>query len=253
VLEERTFFNYREMHEFSLANKESYAQASPFPHILIDNVLPLDLLQALVDAIPSQHDDVAWRKITAQYKSGGASQSGKLGLPHEHQVSPVIRNLLWEMNSSTFIRFLEKLTGIKGLIPDPKLQGGGVHQILPGGVLGVHTDFTEHRYYNLSRRLNVLLYLNEDWKDEYGAHLELWSSDMSRCVKRIRPSLGRCVIFTTDDNSFHGHPQVLACPEGMTRKSIALYYYTNGRSDDVSATTGTDWRETSGSELPPIE
>jgi hypothetical protein len=253
VLEERTFLDYGKLRNFSNENKEKYVNADPFPHILFDDLIPADLLRLVLKNIPSPDENLDWRKVTAKHKGGDFSQVGKLGMPHEHQVNTVIRNLLWEMNSGLFVRFLERLTGIENLIPDPRLQGGGVHQILPGGVLGVHADFTEHRYYKLSRRLNVLLYLNEDWKAEYGGHLELWSKDMSRCKRRIMPTLGRCVIFTTNDDSFHGHPQVLRCPEGMTRKSIALYYYTNGRSDEVIPTNATDWREAPNSERPPLE
>lgn len=253
MLENETFFTYGKMAKFARENHQAYVSAEPFPHIMIEDFISADKLALIMNSIPDPGSDLSWRKVTAEYEGGGFSQKGKLGLPHEHQVNSVLRNLLWEMNSSSFVRFLEKMTGIEGLIPDPKLQGGGVHQILPGGVLGVHTDFTEHRYYKLSRRLNVLLYLNEDWKEEYNGHLELWSRDMSRCVRRIMPKLGRCVIFSTDDDSYHGHPEVLNCPEGVTRKSIALYYYTNGRPDQVAPTTATNWREASRDNLPPLE
>ncbi|MFT5484605.1 MAG: Rps23 Pro-64 3,4-dihydroxylase Tpa1-like proline 4-hydroxylase, partial [Halieaceae bacterium] len=137
---------------------------------------------------------------------------------------------------------------------DPKLQGGGIHQVLPGGVLAVHADFTRHRLLNLDRRLNVLVYLNQHWEDDWGGHLELWSTDMARCERRIRPLAGRCVIFNTSDKSFHGHPTVLACPKGVTRKSIALYYYTHGRDDaQVEPTRATDWQSLPDVVRPPLE
>jgi hypothetical protein len=81
----------------------------------------------------------------------------------------------------------------------------------------------------------LLLYLNRDWKEEYGGNLELWTRDMSRCIKRVLPVFNRCVVFSTTDFSFHGHPDPLTCPEGRTRKSVAMYYYSNGRpAEEIS-------------------
>jgi len=174
-------------------------------------------------------------------------------MPHLFKISAAARQLIWELNSGTFIRALEKLTGIENLIPDPSLRGGGLHQVLPGGVLGVHADFTHHVDYDLERRVNLLLYLNKDWHDDYEGHLELWNRDASRCIKRIRPLAGRCVVFNTDADSYHGHPRPLNCPDGVTRKSIAIYYYTLGRDDkNVAPTQRTDWRVLPQVDLPPL-
>jgi hypothetical protein len=115
------------------------------------------------------------------------------------------------------------------LISDPCFEGGGLHQIPRGGKLGIHADFNKHRRFGLDRRLNVILYLNKDWRDEYGGHLELWNRDVTRCEAKILPLYNRLAVFGTTDFTFHGHPDPLQCPEGMTRKSLALYYFTNGR------------------------
>lgn len=252
-LAESTIIDFSGLPALAASLKDDYQSTSPFPHTMFEGLVDSQWLAAILANIPKPSDDVNWRRITDNYDGGGYSQVGKLGLPHAQNVSPLIRELLWEMNSGEFISFLEELTGIKGLIPDPKLQGAGVHQILPGGHLGVHVDFTEHRYYKLSRRLNVLLYLNEDWQDDYGGHLELWNEKVSRCERRIRPLIGRCVIFNTDKRSWHGHPETLNCPDTVTRKSIALYYYTNGREDDTQPMTKTIWQETNRDFLPELE
>ena len=139
------------------------------------------------------------------------------------------RALLYYLNSSTFITFVEKLTSIEGLIPDPHFAGGGLHRIQKGGLLKLHVDFNKHSRLNLDRRLNILIYLNKDWKEEYGGYLELWDKDMTRCEKKILPIFNRCVIFSTNDFSYHGHPDPLNCPEDRSRQSLALYYYSNGR------------------------
>ena len=120
--------------------------------------------------------------------------------------------------------------------------------------MAVHADFTRHRLLQLDRRLNVLLYLNEHWEDEWEGHLELWAPDMKSCGRRLRPQAGRCVVFNTSDNSFHGHPEPLACPDGITRKSIALYYYTRGRDDNqVEPTHATEWQALPDVVRPPLE
>ena len=142
------------------------------------------------------------------------------------------RHLLAELNSAPVIAFLERLTGIEGLVPDPHFVGGGLHQIERGGHLKVHADFNRHPRTQLERRINLLLYLNRDWKDEYGGALELWNRDMSACEARILPLFNRCVVFSTTETSYHGHPEPLNCPEGWTRKSIALYYYAREPAGD---------------------
>ena len=138
------------------------------------------------------------------------------------------RELLYQMNSSTFLRFLETLTGIPHLIPDPHFVGGGMHQSVRGGRLAIHADFNRHPEWQLDRRLNLLLYLNTDWDETWGGQLELWDQRMTACAKAIAPVFNRMVIFSTTRTAYHGHPHPLACPEGVSRKSLALYYYSNG-------------------------
>jgi Rps23 Pro-64 3,4-dihydroxylase Tpa1-like proline 4-hydroxylase len=125
-------------------------------------------------------------------------------------------------NSYPFINFLEELTGIPKLLPDPHFNGGGLHQILNGGKLAIHTDFNQLASLDLYRRLNVLLYLNENWKDEYNGNLELWDQTCSSCVKSVAPTFNKLVVFETNKRSFHGHPKPLNTPGSVTRKSIAL-------------------------------
>ncbi|HEX7177440.1 MAG TPA: 2OG-Fe(II) oxygenase [Pyrinomonadaceae bacterium] len=207
--------------------REAYAQAAPFPHIVIDDFLPADALRQVLSEFPGARQ-IDWNKFNDPAQR-------KLGSTAESQIGEYTRFLLYQFNSSTFIRFLEKLTGISGLLPDPHFIGGGIHQILRGGFLKIHADFNRHPLLPLDRRLNLLLYLNEDWREEYGGHLELWSRDMSECRARILPVFNRCVIFSTTDYSFHGHPDPLKCPQERTRKSMALYYYSNGRPEEESS------------------
>jgi Rps23 Pro-64 3,4-dihydroxylase Tpa1-like proline 4-hydroxylase len=134
--------------------------------------------------------------------------------------------VITQLNAAPFMAFLEKLTGIAGLIPDPHLRGGGLHEIRRGGALGVHADFNFYKRLNLYRRLNLLVYLNENWTEAWGGDLELWDRQGKRCVRRISPIFNRAVVFDTSNLSYHGHPNPLQCPEERSRKSLALYYYT---------------------------
>ncbi|HEY9698240.1 MAG TPA: 2OG-Fe(II) oxygenase [Trichocoleus sp.] len=201
--------------------QEAYAQADPFPHIVIDNFLSEAVLDAILTEFPDPQS-IDWQKFEA-------AAERKLATKSELQMGESTRTLLYQLNSSTFISFLEQLTGIQGLIPDPHFVGGGLHQIEPGGYLKMHVDFNRHERLNLDRRLNLLIYLNKDWEESYGGHLELWDQEVTQCSKKILPIFNRCVIFSTTDFSYHGHPEPLTCPTGRTRKSLALYYYSNGR------------------------
>ena len=129
------------------------------------------------------------------------------------------------IHSDRFVRFLGDVTGIDPIFADPELRGGGLHSSWRGGYLNVHTDFNFHPNEDTHRRLNLIVYLNEDWQEEWGGALELWNADVSKCEARFLPKFNRAVLFETSEISFHGHPTPLNCPEGVTRKSIAVYYY----------------------------
>ena len=206
---------------------EQYLNAAPFPHIVIDDFFPVGILKTIIKEFPKP-EEIAWNEFDNKREK-------KLASTAESQMGEATRLFLYQLNSSSFINFLETLTGIEGLIPDPHFWGGGLHQITRGGYLKIHADFNWHEKLRLDRRLNLLLYLNQDWPEAYGGHLELWNRDMSHCEKRVLPVFNRCVIFNTTDTSYHGHPEPLACPPGQTRKSLALYYYSNGRPDDETS------------------
>jgi len=209
------------LQELAETHRHAYAAADPFPHVVIDDFLPRCVLDQVLAEIPKP-GEISWIEFDD-------ARGKKLASKAETQLGSATRLLLYQLNSSPLIDFLETLTGIRGLIPDPHFWGGGVHQIVRGGFLKVHTDFNRHPRLKLDRRLNLLVYLNPEWQEEWGGGLELWDRDMSECRKRILPVFGRCVIFSTTDFSNHGHPDPLSCPEGVTRKSLALYYYSNGR------------------------
>lgn len=199
-----------------------YRSARPFPHAVVDEFLPEATANALLDEFP-EPGSIEWGASYAD------ERQLKLACEDTTLMGSATRQLILYLNSGEVLQFLEQLTGIHGLLPDPYLKGGGLHQSKPGGFLKVHADFNWYERLGLHRRLNLLLYLNPDWEEEYGGHLELWNREMTACEQRILPVLNRCVVFSTTDDSFHGHPDPLRCPPDRTRKSIALYYYTSER------------------------
>ena len=214
-----------ECREFGRSLADQYRNATPFPHIVMDDFLEPDVLRGVLAEFPSSADkeffDREQERLKFQYQ------------PHESP-SGLVRNLFAELNSQAFLGFLEELTGMKGLISDPYFDGGGLHETKRGGHLGVHADFNIHDRLKVERKLNLLVYLNEDWNDDYGGDLELWDKQMKGCVVRVKPVFGRAVIFNTALDSFHGHPDPLNCPPDRSRRSMATYYYS-APEDGLSA------------------
>jgi Rps23 Pro-64 3,4-dihydroxylase Tpa1-like proline 4-hydroxylase len=206
------------------AEIQAYRTAEPYPHAVFDDFFDEEILDRILEEFPGSRQ-IDWQKFNN-------SQEIKLASKGERQLGHFTRYFIYHLNSSTFINFLQRLTGITGLIPDPHLTGGGLHQILPGGKLGVHIDFNVYKDMRVDRRLNVLVYLNRDWREDYGGHFELWNRDMTACVKKILPVFNRMVVFSTNEISYHGHPNPLTCPEDRSRRSLALYYYSNGRPEE---------------------
>ena len=141
-------------------------------------------------------------------------------------LGPVTCHVLAQLDSSVFLDFLESLTGITGLICDPHHFQAGLHETPPGGFSTVHTDFPSNPRLVLTHRLNVLVYLNEHWPDEWGGHLQLWSPGLEQAEVEIRPEAGTMVIFETGLGTPHGLPVPVACPPGEARRSLAAYFYT---------------------------
>ena len=229
------FLPLERMKEIARSAHLQYSNAVPFPHIVFDAFFDPNLLDHVLAEFPRPHA-IRWQQFDNEREI-------KLASAAESSFGPITRLFLYHLNSITFLDFLSAVTGIPNLISDPRFDGGGLHQIVRGGKLGVHADFNRHRVYNLDRRLNLLLYLNKDWREEYGGHLQLWSRDMTRCDARVLPIFNRVMLFGTTDFTYHGHPDPLQCPEDTTRKSLALYYFSNGRpAEEISGEHSTIFR-----------
>jgi len=219
-----------------------YQSASPFPHVVLDDFIQPEVARAAIEEFPPL-DPEAWNVYSH-------ANERKFSHTDPDTWGPILRSVLAELNSDRFVEFLSELTGIESLFADDSLEGGGLHQSTTGGFLNVHADFTVHPHHrNWQRRVNLLLYLNEDWRPEYGGDLELWSTDMKRCVETVAPIGNRAVIFTTNMDSFHGHPEPMTCPPQVVRRSLALYYFT---VEDSPIVRSTEYRARPGDGLHSV-
>jgi|688.fasta_scaffold374054_2 hypothetical protein len=201
----------------SIINRNLYNLEKPFPHIVIDNFLQEDVAKNISDSF------VKLKTIGFVHINENKKWSDRFNVPVE------INSAFDYLNSTDFIKKLEGLTGINDLIADVEMYSGGAHVSERDGFLNIHADFINHPVHKKwRRRINVLIYFNKEWLPEWDGNLELWDSSMSLCCKKIIPIWNRALIFNTDEVSFHGHPDKMTCPEGIKRKSIAMYYYTLG-------------------------
>lgn len=208
--------------------QDEYIGNQPYPHLVFENFFDEKRAHSILSEFP--------RKDQGSWTNYNHINEKKLGKSKLDELPPTIRAAFSELLSEEFSAWLSKLTGIPNLIPDPWLDGGGLHQTERGGFLNVHTDFNKHhKNPTWRRRVNLLVYFNDEWKQEWGGELELWDREMKECRKKVAPAFNRALIFTTDESSFHGYPDPITCPEGITRKSFALYYFTEEGSDDFRA------------------
>jgi hypothetical protein len=174
-----------------------------------------------------------WHRYQDRY------QQGKMICSDISVIPETLAALIEELSRPVFLEFLQKITGIPKLLTDPYLEGGGLHCSGPGGILAPHTDFHLYPRLGIYRRINVLLYLNEQWKESWGGCLELYGAGHDRPAHTIVPEWGTCVIFRTDDGSTHGFSRPI---QGQRwRRSVALYYYTADEAEDYSGDTNTYW------------
>jgi Rps23 Pro-64 3,4-dihydroxylase Tpa1-like proline 4-hydroxylase len=199
-----------------------FQSAAPFPHIVIDDFLkPADAEAVLSEFRIPQKQAIHWRHYN----------ENKQGLNRVDLMGSTIQKVIEELSSPDFIAVLRDLSGISGLRPDPELDGAGLHETQRGGFLNMHVDFLSHTLHrSWSRQLNLLIYLNKDWKEKYNGYIEFWDMKQRRQFHKIAPSFNRCVIFQTTRQAWHGYPAQLECPPETSRKSIALYYYREERA-----------------------
>lgn len=203
--------------DYSKLNQE-FASANPFHHAVMDNFFDEETALAISHEFPDYNSNV-WYVYNNPLEKKRACNSWEVFSRNTYST-------FCYLNSPEFIAKLKKITGIKKLYPDIGLHGGGMHIHGQGDKLNVHLDYSIHPKLKLQRKLNLIIYLGENWKPEWGGQLEFWSADKKQCVTSIDTLFNRAVIFDTTQNSYHGLPSPLKCPDNYYRKSIAVYYLT---------------------------
>jgi Rps23 Pro-64 3,4-dihydroxylase Tpa1-like proline 4-hydroxylase len=226
--------------DFVLNYQKKFLTASPYPHIVLNNFFHDEFLQDCLDYMPEASED---SNLNSQYHQIGkhiwSRSDESLGATLEHEKA---EQALQQFTSLRMIDIIEKLTGMTMLEADPEDWGGGMQQILPGGNLNIHTDASRNKIEGKKhRRINMIIYLNHDWKEEYGGNLELWNNPPEKCVESISPLFNRTVLFETTAYSWHGHPEPLACPKDRTRKSIAFFFYSEEPGNQQVESTLPQW------------
>jgi Rps23 Pro-64 3,4-dihydroxylase Tpa1-like proline 4-hydroxylase len=206
-------------------NKE-FINAKPFPNVEIDNFFKPEIAEALYKVFPKTTDDQKWviynNPIEKKYALTDFSSL------------PQFKDLFDLLQTNQFVELIKKISGIDNLESDPHLHGAGLHQHVPGGKLDMHLDYSIHPISGKERRVNLIIYFTKDWEDDYGGAIQLWNEDFSACEKKLSPCFNKAILFRTSDVSYHGLPLPIKCPEGNSRKSIAIYYVSDPRPDLVN-------------------
>jgi len=226
-----TYINNNAINNFIKDNYNNY----PFEHIVIDNFINEEYLGNIVNFCNNiKENDFDFKKNKVLNES--SNTYNKFALMNFNKYNNLIKNIFTELNNSEFIDKIEELTGINYLVKNnSSLFGAGIHKITNSCFLNLHTDFNNYKDKNLGsldRRINILIYLNENWEDEYNGNLLLADKETKKIIYSIKPKLNRCVIFSTTNRSIHGHPEKLNTPSDISRISIANYYYTKNINKD---------------------
>lgn len=197
----------------------TYRTNRPMPHIHLAELLQPEAALRMAREFPSAGEG-PWTRYRHYNEN-------KFGLTDWKLFPSALQQAVLSLNSPFFVSLLSKLAGIPHLLPDPRLEGGGLHFCRRGGYLNLHSDFSMHHYHEKwRRRVNLILYLNPQWHDAWGGAIEFWDQNAKACFVKYPPRLNHAVIFNTDAVALHGFPDPVSCPENVCRKSLALYYYT---------------------------
>lgn len=196
---------------------QEYRTAKPYPHLVVDNLFPAAMLEAVL-ADMSRQSDATW---IDEHEEHFAKKNLRSAVDLEEESFQLFARL----HSAPFLLLLSELTGIRGLLPDPYLTAAGPTIMPPGGKFDIHADRNTDHYSGLRRRVVMLVYLNKDWDPAYGGQLEIWDKTATTRVRAIDPIFNRAVFFEIDDTHFHAvRPVTPGC--GRDRRSLTVYYHT---------------------------
>ena len=236
------FINLENLNDRLISIKSDYQSKKPFRYVMFENFFFQDKADLIYNNYPTIEVD-KWDGKTYLDQKNKFQKT-------EFDKNSVMDKVFHELNSPEFLKWLQDVSEMEDeLLGDADLFGGGLHQSITGAFLNVHVDYNIHPKTKFHRRLNVLVYMNKDWKEEYEGNLELWdlSQGNKTLLGKYAPTFNRCVIFETNEISYHGHPKPLNTPEGINRKSIATYYYTKSRPEhEIASDHNTIYINTEG-------
>ena len=222
-----SMFDGNKYAQLAYDNKDRYQNNEPYPYICIDNFLPERLARIISGVYPTDETSSSFKKHEHKYVDRSFLEDTRnFALP--------LKLFAQSLSSRSFTLFLERLTGIESLIPDPYFLGGGAMITRPGGFLDIHVDFNWNQKLQLWRRCNALFYLTPNWEESWGGDLELCDYDGRNVVKRVQPVFNRLVVFSTTNSSYHGQSSPLRCPSGIARQVFSAFYYSSARSEKIS-------------------
>lgn len=215
--------------------KEKYINAEPYEHIIIHNFLNEAYAELIHNNFPKLDEN--WHKyynpIEIKYTNDNINN-----------MDENIKKLFHILSTNELINIFSKLTGIENLDYDPYLHGAGLHMHPRNGRLHIHLDYEKHPFINKKRSLNLILYLSKDWKEEWNGHTELWNK--TECIVKSPVIFNTAIIFKTNDDSWHGLPEIIKCPQNVYRNSFAFYYISDItssiRNDKKIGNDGTGYR-----------
>jgi len=222
-------FNDKKYTQLALKNHKKYIKNKPFPHIYFDNFLPRKIALEISKEYPNINN------INKTWKIHKNKNVIRYFLEDSSLYKEKMQTFAMILNSRRFILFLETLTGIKSIIPDPFFMGGGAMTTGAGGFLKIHADFNFHHKLQAWRRINALFYLTPNWNKKWGGNLELWDKNNKRKITEIEPLFNRIIIFNTTSNSYHGQPTPIATPKNIFRNVFSVFYYSTEKDDETSS------------------
>lgn len=211
--------------------RETFKTNTPFPHLVFEGLVSPKLLELM----HSDFDNLKWNDWTHYDNTNERKLVSNPNTRFGHATQLYFNTI----HSGLFVDFLEQITGVEGLITDPELHNGGLHEMPRGGKFALHMDFNQHSVTRLDNRLVFITYLNRDWLPSYGGALELWSVDEDKCKVEIQPAFGRSILLDQSTRSLHGLLKPIAAPDERARRSAAAYFYSNGRLASESASFHT--------------
>lgn len=194
-------------------------RAAPYPHLAVSNWFNPLLLELIAEEFDSYKNNNL-RHLKTGYQDVHRSTLGDA-------LGPATELYFAIINSNEFVQLLSRLTGIANLIVDHTRYGGGMHDTLTGGHFDIHSDYNRHIHTGLTNKMVFITYLTPNWQPEWNGELELWDAQSKHCVTKIAPAFGQSVLLLNGKNNYHGHPSQWNAPAGISRRSVANYYFAN--------------------------